>query len=408
MSTPAVSAPHRRFDRYTMWTLYAALPMAPLLSAMLLVGTPERTWATLPHLAALSVAAGLCVPVLRATMQRAHRGTPWPRTLLSCFLLAVAVAAGFGALAVPTGTADGVDLPSLLVLISLALVCIAVAPPLTWRQAGWVSLAVGGLTALSWILLHGGFGSEDFAAGRWFPALFTATLCAFVISWSTTLTVWMQRQMLEQAELTEVRSELAVAEERLRFSRDLHDIFGRTLTAVTVKSDLAAELSDLGRAEQASEQMREVHRLAEDALREVRAVVGGYRSIDLAAELRGARALLLAAGIRARVIGDGTGLPEPVGVALAWVVREAATNVVHHSRATQASIALNPGTDVVTLTVSNDGVLAAGEAPEVPGGRTGSGLAGLTDRLAPLGGTLATTTERGQFMLTARIPLETP
>jgi len=268
-------------------------------------------------------------------------------------------------------------------------------------------MAIAVVTTLVWILHRGGFDSAEFASGRWFPLLFVSTITAVGLCWSVTLTVWMQRQMEEQAELAVVRAELAVAEERLRFSRDLHDIFGRTLTAVTVKSDLAAELAYLGRSDQAATQMREVHQLAEDALREVRDVVGGYRTVDLAAGLRGARAPLGAAGIRTRIIGGGTHRPAGIAEALAWVVREGATNVVHHSRAGSCTITVEPGTDAVVLTITNDGLLPHEAAPDVPGGRVGSGLTGLRARLAPFDGTLETGTDRGRFTLTARIPMET-
>lgn len=402
MTSNAVDAPHQRFDRYLMWTLYAALPCFPAVS-LLVLAPSDWSWPTIGHVIALLLATALGYPVIRGTMGRAMLGTPWPVARIIPFVVASLAAAALGAMATVTESSSGLDIPTLLVMISLTLACIGIAPPLTWRQAAVPALAAAAITTLASVWIQG-LGVDEIRAGRWFPVLFSSSMVTLVLTWSVSLTVWMQRQMQEQAELTEVRSELAVAEERLRFSRDLHDIFGRTLTAVTLKADLAAELSDAGRADDASTQMREVHSLAEDALREVRAVVGGYRGIDLAAELRGARALLVAAGIKTRIIGGAEDLPPTVAESLAWVVREGATNVVHHSQASVATFTLARHDDATTLTITNDGATRAG-AP-VPGGRRGSGLVGLADRIAPLGGTLATTNESGSFTLTATIPTE--
>ncbi|MDD9205445.1 histidine kinase, partial [Georgenia sp. 10Sc9-8] len=120
----------------------------------------------------------------------------------------------------------------------------------------------------------------------------------------------------EQERMRTVHARLAVAEERLRFSRDLHDVVGRTFSAIAVKSELAAELARRGQ-DGAVDQMLEVRGLAQDSLREVRGVVAGYRAVDLAAELDGARSVLRSAGVRTRVVGDGTALPDPVQQALA-------------------------------------------------------------------------------------------
>ena len=104
--------------------------------------------------------------------------------------------------------------------------------------------------------------------------------------------------------------QLAVAEERLRFARDLHDVMGRNLSAIAVKGQLAGELVRRGRPE-AADGVADISRIAEESLREVRGVVGGYRTVDLAGELAGARSVLRAAGVACTVSGedDGAALP---------------------------------------------------------------------------------------------------
>src|SRR5690606_4029658 len=134
-----------------------------------------------------------------------------------------------------------------------------------------------------------------------------------------------------------------VAEERLRFSRDLHDVLGRALSAIALKSELGAELSRRGQGARAAEQMLEVRELANDSLREVGAVASGARQGDLATGVGGGRSGLRPAGGRTRITGEDTTRPPRVRSALAWVVGEGATNVVRHSSADSCTIDLAVG-----------------------------------------------------------------
>lgn len=208
---------------------------------------------------------------------------------------------------------------------------------------------------------------------------------------------WTLSVLWEAERAREVQARLAVAEERLRFGRDLHDVLGRNLSVISLKSELAVQLARRGRPA-AVEQMIEVQRIAQESQREVREVVRGYREADLTAELAGAKGVLGAAGIECTVRAEEAVLPVSVQSALAWVVREAATNVLRHGDARTCAVELVTGKDHVVLTVENDG---AGE----PGGSGGSGLAGLRERLAAVGGTLtAGPVGEDRFRLRARVP----
>ncbi|MGW5867527.1 sensor histidine kinase [Streptomyces sp. NPDC055239] len=211
---------------------------------------------------------------------------------------------------------------------------------------------------------------------------------------------WTLSVMWESVRAREVEARLAVAEERLRFGRDLHDVMGRNLAVIALKSELAVQLARRGRPE-AVDQMVEVQRIAQESQREVREVVRGYREADLAVELAGAQGVLEAAGIDCRVSGSSAGLPVPVQSALGWVVREATTNVLRHGDAQRCDITLTIADERTSLVVENDGV------PEVaaPEGRKGSGLAGLRERLAAVGGTLDFASGDGRFRLAAEVPL---
>ncbi|MEW1637341.1 histidine kinase [Streptomyces sp. NPDC093801] len=236
--------------------------------------------------------------------------------------------------------------------------------------------------------------------GYFIGVLITCAFLAFTCGFSG----WLLRTVYELDQAREVQARLAVAEERLRFGRDLHDVMGRNLAVIALKSELAVQLARRERPE-AVDQMIEVQRIARESQKEVRDVVRGYREADLAVELEGARGVLSAAGMDCRVEFSAAGreLPGEVQSALGWVVREATTNVLRHGDARSCLIRLTdreaPGT--LTLLVENDGV------PDAPAGPPGSGLAGLRERLAAVDGTLhAGPAGGGRFRLRAEIPLD--
>ncbi|MFF5450891.1 histidine kinase [Streptomyces sp. NPDC012950] len=223
---------------------------------------------------------------------------------------------------------------------------------------------------------------------------------------------WLLRIVKELENSRDLKARLAVAEERLRFGRDLHDVMGRNLSVIALKSELAVQLSRRGRPE-AVDQMVEVQRIAQESQREVREVVRGYREADLRVELEGARGVLGAAGIACAVDAPVLDLPPEVQSALGWVVRETTTNVLRHGDARRCAIVLRAEPGAVLLTVENDGAVgAAGDrdgtgAVGVTGGRgAGSGLAGLRERLGAVDGTLDAGPAAPQsFRVTARVPL---
>ncbi|MFD7134625.1 sensor histidine kinase, partial [Streptomyces sp. NPDC059894] len=217
-----------------------------------------------------------------------------------------------------------------------------------------------------------------FGAG-WTDVLATALtvlLGSGFLAFTSVFSVWLLNAVYELDEARETRTRLAVAEERLRFGRDLHDVMGRNLAVIALKSELAVQLARRGRPE-AVEQMIEVQRIAREAQREVRDVVRGYREADLGVELSGAHGVLTAAGIECEVrvpAGAADRLPAGVRSALGWVVRETTTNVLRHGDAARCSVRLRVTEGHVVLTVENDGVEPAGGGAGPAGG--GAGPAG--------------------------------
>src|SRR3954469_12697676 len=175
-------------------------------------------------------------------------------------------------------------------------------------------------------------------------------------------------------------AELAVAEERLRFARDLHDLLGQSLSLIALKAQLAGRLLP-DRPEEAARHIAELQTVSRDALTEVREAVSGYRTPTLAQELAGARIALEAAGIEARLENPAVTLPPDVEAVLAWTVREGATNVIRHSGARRATIRIDPGRAAAGAEIVDDG--AGGD-----GAGAGHGLVGLRERVQGLGGRL--------------------
>jgi two-component system sensor histidine kinase DesK len=183
-------------------------------------------------------------------------------------------------------------------------------------------------------------------------------------------------------------AELAVAADRERLARELHDMLGRTLSLIAVKAELASRLSARGDAG-ATAELADVQRLARQAVRDVREAVSGSASPSLETELQAAENALRAADIQARVERTGAALDPAYETTLAWAVREAVTNVIKHSEARSCCIRLNATGGSATLEIEDDG---RGSMP----GSEGTGLNGLADRVHALGGTLDVSPRVGQ------------
>ena len=142
-----------------------------------------------------------------------------------------------------------------------------------------------------------------------------------------------------RTELTEV----AVDRERLRISRDLHDSLGQSLSAISLKGDLAIRLLPLD-ARRARTEIAGIIDIARTALRDLRGIPRGGHRVSLGTELDGAAALLAAAGVEARIDVDLPPLSPGQEQAIAWTVREGVTNLLRHSEAGTARIT-GAGTD---------------------------------------------------------------
>ncbi|MGV9254011.1 sensor histidine kinase [Streptomyces sp. NPDC003697] len=293
-------------------------------------------------------------------------------------------------------------------LLFFPLLGLATGAILRGRWLGRTGISLG-LAAGAVAALHEGWDGIDIAYATFLSTMVTAALLS-----------------LSEAvrELRAAREELArraVERERLRFSRDLHDLLGHTLSVIVVKSEAARRLAhrDL---EAALTQVTDIESVGRQALTEIREAVTGYREGSLSTELDRARSALAAAGIEAVVERSGVPLSARTEALLGWVVREAVTNAVRHSGAGRCEISVEGTAERVRLTVADDGsgaarppagaTAAASPAPSAGSapspwacGAGGTGLKGLTERLAAAGGSLrAGPSPHGGFTVAAELP----
>lgn len=198
-------------------------------------------------------------------------------------------------------------------------------------------------------------------------------------------------------------AKLAIANERMRFARDLHDLLGYSLSAITLKAELTRRLV-LVNPERAHEEIEDVLDIARQALADVRLVASGYRNMSLEEEVGAVTALLTAAGITATVEISCGPLDGALDTVMATVLREAMTNTLRHSKAKNCTVTARRIGDSVRLRVVNDGA-ARTMMPDAHSG----GLANIAARLQTVGGTMtAGLRADGNFELVAEAPVRAP
>jgi two-component system sensor histidine kinase DesK len=273
-----------------------------------------------------------------------------------------------------------------LILMLYVGVCCAAALPWRVAPAGIAGAAVAALV----IALARGVPVSDYG-----QVLFSTVMAGALV-----MVVGRMSALIDELRATRgALAEAAVAEERLRFARDLHDLLGHTLSLIVVKAEVVRRL---GRADpEVVAQAADIEEIGRQALVEVREAVTGYREGGLATELDRARDALADAGIEATVRADAAALPVQVDALLAWAVREGVTNVIRHSGARHCRIDVRRVDGLASAEVCDDG---AGPAAEPV---TGNGLRGLAERMAAVGGALSTgDAPGGGYRLAVDLPLD--
>lgn len=269
----------------------------------------------------------------------------------------------------------------------LVVLSVAMAPVLEWNALGLAPFLVSfgsfffttratlGIMGLA--LTLAGLGIWLGGPEVWvFPGIIV------LVGVSTQLVSNLDRRQHEQQELS---TRMTLEAERGRVARDVHDVLGHSLTVITVKAELAERMVDIDPT-RAKAELTEIRTLSRQALAEVRTTVGGLRSARLEDELITAQKVLADAGIHSTITGEASTVDPRHRTVCAWVLREAVTNVVRHSRATHCTVELMPS----GVSVTDDGrglawSSANGQHSTHP---MGNGIRGLTERVEAVGGHL--------------------
>jgi signal transduction histidine kinase len=277
------------------------------------------------------------------------------------------------------------DAPLLpLLAVAFALYPVAVTLPRPRREP---TTLIGVLTVVG--LISGPMAGTPQRDGRSAGLVLTG-LAVIGGGWTVGRAVRERRQSAAQA--AERRTEQAVAEERLRLARELHDVVSHTLSLIGVKAAIANHVADT-RPDEVRDALRVIETTSRDALTEMRQMLGVLRADPPVAELRPAPGLAelaeladraTQAGVRVDLQVRGVDrLPRGVELSVYRIVQEAVTNVVKHAAPARCRVAVTGTAEGVRVEISDDG-----PGPRSPG-RAGHGLIGMRERVAMHGGEFA-------------------
>jgi two-component system, NarL family, sensor histidine kinase DesK len=387
-----LSLPTRSFDR-PVWSVQraswyvVALHVPFVVAAPLFVLTRHHGLAAHTVVAVVIAAGGLGALQLRHSLAAIRGECPagWQWTYAAMCLLAYLPGLAFGL--------DWVSTTQWLVIAS--------GPMLLSRRLAVVTVIGPSIVALVWI--GHVIGSENphtlLEVIVWMAYYLVITVLGGLALYGSTRLVGV----LDQLNAARIElAELAVGRERLRLSRDLHDLLGHSLSAVSLKGDLAIRLLPTD-TERARTEIESLTGLARATLRDMRAVARDEHAVSLSSEVDAAVAVLEAAGVTTQVDIDLPGLPAGLEVVLAWAVREATTNVLRHSDAGECLVTASRRAGTVRLEIVNDGTTAA----QTPVGHVGdgNGLAGLSERARSVAGNAAgRPLPGGRYSLLVEIP----
>jgi signal transduction histidine kinase len=325
---------------------------------------------------------------------------PWRRT--RPLLVVTVVMAGIVAQAVASG--DAMEGFGPMLAMGVAAYSVAAYSERRRAFAGLAVMAVGyGVYALEDRNIRSGRTSELWAGAFFALALLAAWLIGIFVRSGRE-----QRRLEAEAAAREHAAHEAVAEERARLARELHDIVSHNLSVVVLQAGGARAQG----AHAPDGTLEKIERSSRAALVEMRRLLGVLRNGDETAALAPQPGIaqlaalvqtMEAAGIDVELTVDGDGIDDHPALDLTVyrIVQEALTNTLKHAGATRARVTIRREAEVLTVSVEDDG---AGTAADMPG--TGQGLTGMRERVALFGGELdAAPRAGGGFAVRARLPL---
>ncbi len=226
------------------------------------------------------------------------------------------------------------------------------------------------------------------------------TVVFLVAGWVAGAVVRWRREVAAQ------RARAAVADERLRIARDLHDIVGHSMSVIAVKATVANHVAAT-RPDQVQAALTDIEEISRAALEETRRLLNtfkpGLEPVPGLAQLGALCDSARAAGVETTLdVRAEDAVPEAVALTAYRIVQEALTNVVRHAAAGSCRVAVFTRENGLAVEVTDDGR----DAPREP--RAGHGLTGMRERVALYGGTLSAGPPRSRRLLSDGDPAVQP
>jgi two-component system sensor histidine kinase DesK len=268
------------------------------------------------------------------------------------------------------------------------------------NKAGFITLYVVHLVTTIAAVVAGFFVQSDVLLSQ-LPFIILSVLGVIILPFGMYNRRKRENLENELENANERISELMVTEERHRIARDLHDTLGQKLSLIGMKSDLAGKLIQR-KPEQAKKEIDDIHRTARTALKEVREMVSHMRYIKLKDELTRIQEMMKAAHVQMEMKGntDFKNTPLLIENIASMCLKEAATNIVKHSKATSCKISIQETEDEIQIEVHDNGVGGFKEGLLWKG----NGLRGMKERLEFVNGKLEIDSSNGT-MIRIKIPM---
>ncbi|WP_229070595.1 sensor histidine kinase [Actinoplanes sp. DH11] len=328
----------------------------------------------------------------------------WPLPVLGFVVVAAAIATATGV--VGLGVIVTTWIPVAFALYTAATATVAV--PAVLALAAALGASAGTIVGL---YLRTGVSSADAPNSEvplWWQFETGAVAVVLAAAWTAGRLIRWRRAI--QADLARRLARDAVAGERLRIARELHDIVGHSLSLIAVKATVANHIAE-ERPTETRAALVTIERTSRSALTEIRRLLDVLRAdddqaADLApspgtADLPGLVEPLRSAGLHVDLEVDGVDdLPPAAGLTVYRIVQESLTNVLKHAGASRCAVSVRARDGEVRIEVADDG-----RGRRSPGRRQGQGLIGMRERVNMYGGTLSTQdAPQGGFRVVAAMP----
>jgi signal transduction histidine kinase len=303
--------------------------------------------------------------------------------------------------------------PGLLITLAPMIACYTLAADRGWR---WGLAGAAGTALVQILAIRVVLGDTETAGVVPIAVLLAATAASAgtAVGYYRALLAATRAELARETRTREERARRLAAEERLRIARELHDVFGHAMAAISVQAGVGLHVIDR-RPAQARAALAAIKEVCDDGLTDVKTILGILRSDPAGEEPRAPRGGLArlgelvgtaeAAGLRVelRVDGDPRPLPAPVDMAAYRIIQEALTNVMRHAEARTVRLTLEHEPSRLSVRIRDDGV---GARTDTAGGH---GIDGMRERARALSGHLtAAPHPGGGFEVHAELPIPNP